>query len=277
MARAQPRHRSRSRGGTAALWWGIVLIALAVFALIALALAYYHVPRKPVLDATTLCPTTGPHGIIVVLVDTSDDLPSTTQQEVLGLLNDQINSLPDFYRLDIRVLDIPKSRSRSLFSKCNPGDGEGLTEWTSNPGLARMRWRESFERPAKEAVIGSLSSARAKNSPIMGAIQDIALDQFSAGAVQGIPKTLVVISDMLEFTPDYGQYHGDLSWQRYKQSPAYLKYRTDLHDAHVKIDYVRRNVIPPKFESVQHIEFWRQWIIDNGGVYEPAHSLQGLG
>ena len=93
-----------------------MLIASAVFALIALALAYYYVPRKPVLDATTLCPTTGPHGIIVVLVDTSDDLPSTTQQEVLGLLNDQINSLPDYYRLDIRVLDIPEiAQPFSLF------------------------------------------------------------------------------------------------------------------------------------------------------------------
>jgi hypothetical protein len=277
VARIQARGRSRLRDGTGALWWGIVLITLAALALIALALAYYYLPRKPVLDVSTLCPVTGPEGIIVVLVDTSDDLPATTQEEVLGLLTDQIKLLPDYYRLDIRVLDIPRSRSRSLFSKCNPGNGEGLSEWTNNPRIARMRWLESFEKPAKEAVDGSLASARSKSSPIMGAIQDIALDQFSTAAVQGVPKTLIVISDMLEFTPDYGQYQGDLSWQRYKQSPAYLKYRTDLHGAHVKIDYVRRKVLPLRFDSVQHIEFWRRWIIDNEGVYEPAHSLQGLG
>jgi hypothetical protein len=277
VARIQARRRNRSRSGAAPLWGGILLIVLAVLALFGLAAAYYLVPRKLVLDAATLCPVAGLQGITVILVDTSDDFPASTQQEVLGLLHDQIEALPEYFRLDIRVLDIPKSRSRSLFSKCNPGDGAGLNEWTSNPRLARMRWREGFEQPAKEAVNGSIASAKAKSSPIMAAIQDIALDEFSSAAVQKIPKTLIVISDMLEFTADYSQYQTDLSWQRYKQSPAYLKYRTDLHGAHVKIDYVRRKAVPPKFETVRHVEFWQQWIIDNNGIYDPAHSLQGLG
>ena len=57
-------------------------------------------------------------------------------------------------------------------------------------------------------------------------------------------KTLYVISDMIEYTRDYSQYPraGDLSFQRYKQSPAYLKFRTDLHGATVIIRYVTRLV-----------------------------------
>ncbi len=278
MARLQPRSHSRSRGGTSALWWGIALIGCAVVALGLLAVFYFTLPRKPVLQASDLCPVTGPEGINVVLVDTSDDLPPTTQQEVRTLLKDQITALPAYYRLDIRVLDIQLARSRSLFSKCNPGDGVGLSEWTSNPRLARMRWIESFDRPAGEAVKWSLAPAKAKSSPIMGAIQDVALDEFSAASVQGIPKTLIIISDMLEFTPDYGQYpnQGDLSFQRYKRSAAYLKFRTDLHGAHVTIDYVQR-ALPVKIDTVRHIEFWKNWIIDNQGTFELAHRLQGVG
>ena len=34
-------------------------------------------PARPVLDAQSLCPVSGPQGITVVLVDTSDDLPET--------------------------------------------------------------------------------------------------------------------------------------------------------------------------------------------------------
>ncbi len=278
MARLQPRSHSHSRGGTPALWWGIALIGCAVVALGALAIVYLTLPQKPVLQAGDLCPTTGPKGITVVLVDTSDDLAPTTQQEVRTLLKDQIIALPAYYRLDIRVLDIPMARSRSLFAKCNPGDGAGLSEWTSNPRRARMRWIESFGQPAEEAIKWSLASAKAKSSPIMAAIQDIALDEFSAASLQGIPKTLIVISDMLEFTPDYGQYpsQGDLSYQRYKRSSAYLKFRTDLHGAHVTIDYVQR-ALPIKIDTVRHIEFWKDWIIDNQGTVDLIHRLQGVG
>ena len=275
MARVQARSRSRARGGGSPLWWGIALIGCAVAALSALAMFYVTVPRKPVLQAGDLCPVKGPQGITAVLIDTSDDLLSTTQKEVHTLLNDQITTLPTYYKLDIRVLDIPNVRSRSLFSMCNPGDGAGLSEWTDNPRLARLRWIESFDKPAEEAIKGSLASAKAKSSPIMAAIQDIALDDFSASSVQGIPKSLIVISDMLEFTPYYGQYpsQGDLSYERYRHSPAYLKFRTDLHGARVTIDYVQRPEV--KIDPYRHGVFWKDWIDDNRGTIEIIHRLQG--
>ncbi len=100
------------------------------------------------LDPQSLCPVSGPQGVTVVLVDTSDDLPETTRREVLGQLDDMITTLPPFFRLDIRVLDIAGVRSRSLFSRCNPGDGAGLSEWTDNPRIARLRWIEDFRKPA---------------------------------------------------------------------------------------------------------------------------------
>jgi hypothetical protein len=99
-----------------------------------------------------------------------------------------------------------------------------------------MRWVENFRKPAADAVKSSIASAKANSSPIMAAIQDIAIDQFSSAASQNAKKTLFVISDMIEYTRDYSQYPraGDLSFPRYKQSPAYLKFRTDLHGAAVK-------------------------------------------
>jgi hypothetical protein len=274
VARRQPRGRSSAQGAGAAIG-GIALIFLALAALGALALFYFSVTPKPRLDTASLCPVDGPQGIIVVLVDTSDDLPQPAQREVLGMLEDQITALPAYYRLDVRVLDIAGGRSRSLFSRCNPGDGTGLSEWTDNPRLSRMRWLDDFRQPAKDAVKSSLSSASAKSSPIMGAIQDIAIDQFSSSAAQKVEKKLIVISDMLEFTPLYSQYPGagDLSYLRFKRSPAYLKFRTDLHDARVKIEYVQQTQVT--IDSVKHIEFWKEWIVDNRGVFDGARRLQG--
>ncbi len=254
---------------------GIALIFLALAALGILAVFYFSVTPKPKLDPASLCPVDRPAGITVVLVDTSDDLPKPAQRQVLGLLEDQITELADYHRLDIRVLDIANNRSRSLFSKCNPGDGTGLSEWTDNPRIARMRWLENFREPARAAIKNSLSSAKAKSSPIMGAIQDIAIDQFSSAAAQKVEKKLIVISDMLEFTSLYSQYPnaGDLSFQRFKRSPAYLKFRTDLHDAHVKIEYVQQT--QATIDSVRHIEFWKEWITDNRGIFDGARRLQG--
>jgi hypothetical protein len=109
----------------------------------------------------------------------------------------------------------------------------------------------------------------------MAALQDIAINQFSSGAVQSIPKTLVVVSDMIEFTKDYTQYPpADLSYRRFVKSSAYPKYRTDLHSAVLNIEYIaRRNV---KMDTVQHIAFWKDWAVDNRGKLGIARRLQGV-
>lgn len=277
MARKRPRRQSASGIGWAGIG-GILLILVAIACGGVLAYFYFSTPKRPVLDAQSLCPVDGPHGINVVLVDTSDDLPEATRREVQVVLDDLIATLPSFYKLDIRVLDIAGARSRSLFSKCNPGDGAGLSEWTDNPRIARLRWIESFRKPAAEAVKNSMASAKAASSPLMAAIQDIAIYQFSSAANQNAKKTLIVISDMIEYTREYSQYPaaGDLSFQRYKQSPAYLKFRTDLHGAGVTIRYVTRQPKgQPLLNDLKHAEFWIQWMKENGASSVEVKRLQG--
>ena len=277
MARRRPRQRS-----SPALGWsgfgGVLLLLMAISSGAALAYFYFAAPERPVLDPQSLCPVSGPRGITVVLVDTSDDLPETTRREVLGQLDDMITTLPPLYKLDIRVLDVTGTKSRSLFSKCNPGDGAGLSEWTDNPRIARLRWIEDFRKPAADAVKSSIAAAQSKSSPIMAAIQDIAIGEFSSAASESAKKTLYIISDMIEFTRDYSQYPraGDLSFQRYKQSPAYLKFRTDLHGAAVIIRYVtRQSGGQPLLDGTRHMEFWKAWIEDNRGVFGSVKRLQG--
>ena len=277
MARRPPRQRSSPGFGWSGLG-GVLLLLLAVVSGAALGYFYFSAPARPTLDPQSLCPVQGPQGITVALVDTSDDLPETTRREVLGQLDDMITMLPPFYKLDIRVLDIAGVRSRSLFSKCNPGDGAGLSEWTDNPRIARLRWIEDFRKPAAEAVKSSVAAAKANSSPIMAAIQDIAIDQFSSATSASVKKTLYVISDMIEFTRDYSQYPraGDLSFQRYRQSPAYLKFRTDLHGAAVILRYVTRQTAGQQaVDGTKHMEFWKAWIEDNRGSFGGVKRLQG--
>lgn len=274
MARTRRRRSQKGDLGLAAVG-GVALFLLAAIALATFGWYYFSTPTKLVLNARDNCPTVGPNGISIVLVDTSDDLPPATKNEVQKILDDLVSSTPQYYLLEIRVLDVPLNRSSILFSRCNPGDGTGLNKWTDNERLAKSRWLETFRKPAEEAIRKSVTSAKAASSPIMAAIQDLAIDQFSSEHARKIPKKLMVISDMIEHTRDYSQYPrgGDLSYQRFKQSPAYLKYRTNLYGAKITIDYVTRPTVMP--DTNRHAEFWSTWVKDNSGALDLMHRLQG--
>ena len=67
-----------------------------------------------------------------------------------------------------------------------------------------------------------------------------------------------------------------MSFQRYKQSPAYLKFRTDLHGATVILRYVTRQTGNQQIvDSTKHMEFWKAWIEDNRGSFGGVKRLQG--
>ena len=253
--------------------------ALAVLSLAVLAAgAYYYftLPRPPVLDRASLCPVGGPRAITAILLDSTDEIPDIGKREIKTILTDIAETLPDYALLDLRLLDPAAAGGRPIFAKCNPGDGSGLSEYTGNPRLARQRWMDEFRQPLEQALAAGLKPTPGKTSPIMETIQRIAVERFSGRTAEGIPKALVLVSDMLEHQPDYSQYSGDLSFARYKASRAYKKLQTDLHGAAVSIYYIQRATAKP-VNSASHIQFWADWIRDNNGQFKQASKLQGEG
>ena len=103
-----------------------------------------------------------------------------------------------------------------------------------------------------------------------------AVDRFSGRVAEEIPKSLVLVSDMIEHEPDYSQYVGDLSYNRFRTSRAYKRLQTDLHGADVMIYYIQRQTGRP-INSVDHIRFWADWVRDNNGRFKEANKLQGMG
>jgi hypothetical protein len=192
------------------------------------------------------------------------------------MLADRAETLPIRALLEIRLLDPQVAGGRPIFARCNPGDGSGLSEYTANPMLARKRWMDGFREPLEAALQSGLRPSPGKTSPIMETIQRIAVERFTGRTAQEIPKSLILISDMLEHEPDYSQYSGDLSYDRYKGSRAYRKFRTNLYGAEVMIYYVQRQSAKP-INSTDHIRFWAEWIRDNNGRLKAATKLQGVG
>jgi hypothetical protein len=270
------RRRSRTPGDLSKHLAGGVLTALALGVLATGAYVYATLARPPTLEPTSLCPVHGPQSETVVLLDSTDEIPEIAKHEIRTTLIDMAETLPQYELLEIRLLDPKIAGGRMIFSKCNPGDGSNLSEYTANPRLAKQRWMDGFREPLDEAMEAGFRPAPGKTSPIMETIQQIAVDRFTGRNVEDIPKTLVVISDMLQHGPDYSQYSGDLSFDRFKGSSAYRKVRTDLHGAAVEIYYIQRATGRP-INSVDHIRFWADWIRDNNGRFKQASKLQGVG
>ncbi len=255
---------------------GGALTVLALSVLAAGAYVYATVARPPALDRTSLCPVDGPHSVSVVLLDSTDEIPDIAKREIRTMLVDKAETLPTYELLEIRLLDPKLAGGRLIFSKCNPGDGSDLSEYTSNPRLAKQRWMDAFRQPLDQALDAGFNPAPGNTSPIMETIQRIAVERFTGRAVEDVPKSLVVISDMLQYGPDYSQYTGDLSYDRFRASSAYKKVQTDLHGADVQIYYIQRLTGRP-INSVDHIRFWAEWIRDNNGRFKQASKLQGVG
>ncbi len=269
LRRASPRDvRKHVLGGT--------LVAVALGVLAAGAYVYVTAARPPLLDRVSLCPVDGPRAVTVVLLDSTDEIPDIGKHEIRTVLLDMAETVPVHGLLDLRLLDPEAPGGRQIFAKCNPGDGAGLSEYTANPRIARKRWLEGFRQPLEKALEAGFQPAPGKTSPIMETVQRIAVDRFSGHAAEEIPKSLVLVSDMLEHEADYSQYTGDLSYGRYKASRAYKKLQTDLHGAEVTIYYVQRVTSKP-ISSLDHIRFWADWVRDNKGHFKLANKLQGEG
>jgi hypothetical protein len=276
LSRRAPRRRSSNPGELRKHLLGGALTVLALGVLAAGAYVYATVARPPTLDQTTLCPVDGPRAVAEVLLDSTDEIPDIAKREIRTMLVDTAETLPAYHLLEIRLLDPKMPGGKTIFAKCNPGDGSGLSEYTANPRLARQRWLDGFRAPLDGALEAGFQPLPGKTSPIMETIQQIAVERFTGRAADQVPKSLVVISDMLQHGPDYSQYNGDLSFGRFKTSRAYKKVQTDLHGADVLIYYIQRKTGKP-INSADHIKFWADWIHDNNGRLKQASKLQGVG
>ncbi len=278
MARRLRSSRGRTGGGGEG--WKIALGVVALLiGLSGIGSIFYfkHTSEKPIVrDQATLCPVNGPHSIQVILLDATDDLPAAAKKEIASLLGDAVSGAPTNELVEIRLLDPANRGGKTIFSRCNPGDGSGLSEWTSNPTIARRRWVESFQIPVQTALASGLRPSQANVSPILATLQTIALERFTGREAQSLPKRLLVLSDLIEHGPKYSQYGGKVSYADFKKSDLYKDVRTNLNGAAVTFYQVQRRTRNP-IPSAGLIQFWIDWVADNNGQFKEALKLQGLG
>lgn len=271
-----PRYRKRKQATQRKNLIGSLLI-FAVLGLVAfLAFFRYELQNKQLAyDTETLCPSNITSPKYVALVFDKSDAYNKIQQQFLRRFFDDFkaNLLPGT-RISIYVIDAHNNKEIAPdFVVCVPRTGDDANALYENPKLIRQRWHERFEQPLDLAINGFMQPAQADFSPIMEVFQTISLSAFPLGS-ETVPKQIILISDMLQHTPEWSHYRGQMDFSNLQKTLYYQRINTDLQQAEVNILYVRREGME-KLQNKRHAFFWSDFIQSIGGRVTLIEKIDG--
>ncbi|WP_223545208.1 hypothetical protein [Pseudomonas sp. A-B-19] len=255
------------------------LLAILLIILAAGAAAWfgYAAFTKETFDKATLCPSKGPRGQYVVLIDNTSPFPFT-QKAAMGqrLKNMVLNEIPEGYLLTVFLLDEDyKNNESPIFEKCNPGQWGDKNQYTSSKNFVTRDFNEKFAKPL-DAVVHQISlEERSKNSPVFEILQLAGIHGFQHGNVQG-DKKLIVYSDMMANMPQFSMYKGALpTYAEFRKTPyGHLSVAPGLEGASVTINLLaadQKTVPYPKLT-----QFWAEYFEANGASLEAIEPMEGL-
>ena len=72
-------------------------------------------------------------------------------------------------------------------------------------------------------------------------------------------KKLFIFSDMLQYSPVADHYRDSVNFQKFSDSPEYLKVRTDLTGVTIRVLYIRRFGGEKFQKGTAHAKFWQEY------------------
>lgn len=253
---------------------GTVLFLLAIGMFAGFGHLLLKAESQVALDKTSLCPVDGPRSITAVLLDVTDPISDATSIDLRNEFQEAVANIPIGGLLQVYALTEEEGKLTRTFSGCNPGNGESVDQWTSNPRLAQHRWEQGFQKPLSELAGRISEGSTGRQSPIMAGIQRINLEAFGLPAYRSLPKTLIVASDMIEHTSAFSMYGDGPSFKKFEASDARNRFRTPLEGVSVRVLEFQRPGM--KFSAEDLAAFWNEWVGSNAGVMTSFKRLQGV-
>jgi hypothetical protein len=235
--------------------------------------AYYMASRQAGLDKESLCPASGPAGHYVLLVDKTDPL-TFTQKEAFTVTLQQfvVKRIPEGYLLSVFVLGEDfKETAKPLIERCNPGNGQDKSEFTENVRQLKKQYEAGFLEPLLKQSDALLGTQPAKFSPIFEMMQLVAINGFRKHDVKG-PRRLVVMSDMLQNTPQFSMYKGPVDYSTFAASPYGQKTQFELRGVDVEIHYLMNS---PQLQTKRNLKFWEDYFDKAGARIVAVRPLEG--
>lgn len=252
---------------------GSVLLIISTI-IIAGGLSLYYLNNKGnEINSVTLCPSSGPSGHLVILVDKTDPLNFTQKKSFQVLLEEIISTKVEPGEL-VSVFALGedhKATAEPLINLCNPGDAKDKSELTSNIKRLVDRYENQFRLPMLKLSQELTSQEPANYSPILEMIQLVSIDGFRKESVNG-PRRLVLISDMLHHTPNYSMYKNNYDYKKFLDTDYGRKMNVDLAGVQVELHYVLNT---PKYQTRKHLKFWEDYFSNAGARIILVRPLEG--
>lgn len=228
-------------------------------------------------DTVTLCPSTGITGVTAVLIDTTDGITPVSKADALNQLSTIVRSTAPGELVEVfQTAPIVGEPLPSVTTLCNPGSPDLADPLISNPVLVQQRWDQQFEGPLDELFTELLHAEEATTSPLMESIQSIAVTSFGKLGRQTVPKTLVVVSDLLQNTSNYSHYSHVVDFGSFSaDTDAYRALAADLRGVDVEILYLQRKT-ERAISGNDVVNFWYAWLDEHGAGRVHTTKLAGL-
>jgi len=208
-----------------------------------------------------------------VLIDPTDPLTPDEVYTVRRELQRRIEALKPGERFSLLAIQ-PQPQgpvTETLFSRCRPRDGTDANPLTENQAQLQKRYREAFEEPFKRALtrLGELPGANP--SPIMESLHEVAtLREFAFAP--GAHRTLLLVSDLLQHTHKYSQYHQAAS--AVALSPSVL---ADVQGVLAGVDVLvllRTSTAMCPWQTPAHARVWETYMQQAGVASYQVKKLQ---
>lgn len=258
-----------------------LMLSLGIAAAVSIAVLciYFGVKsyQRETYDKVTLCPSKGPNGQYVVLIDNTSPFPFTQKAALKQRLKDMVLAdLPAGAVLTVFLLGEDfKHSGEPVFEKCNPGQWRGDEALTKTKKFVDKDFNEKFFKPL-EAVVNKIPlDVRGKTSPIFEMLQLASINGFKHQNAEG-EKHLIIFSDMAANTSEFSMYRNpQLNYKDFVRTSYYSKsVAPALADVSVKINMMTAepNVAP----FAKRSEFWAQYFSANGADLESVDPMEGL-
>jgi hypothetical protein len=247
-------------------------LALLVVGVIISGAAYYMSTRPKEL-MPNMCPSDGPLGHYVLLVDKTDPLTFTQKQAFSVILRELVEKrIPEGYLLSVFVLGEDfKENAAPIVELCNPGNGSDKSELTANLKKLRRQYEERFVEPLLKQSDALLSAQSAKASPIFEMMQLVGINAFRKQDVKG-ERRLIVMSDMLHNTVQFSMYRGAVDYVAFADSNYGKKTQLELRDVEVELHYLMNT---PQLQTKRNLKFWEDYFSKAGARIVAVRPLEG--
>lgn len=255
----------------------IVGAGLIAVTLLGVGTAFYLKSQSAAVptDPATLCPTKRPpSAVAVILLDVSDKFSEPQRIQIQNQLARLRDSIPRFGLVEVYTVDRLRRRvTEPVVHVCNPGTGADLSRIYQNPELARKKW-DGFAARLTSDIDRQISAPALSTSPIFEAIQSTALKTFGNPEYDGLPKRLVIVSDLLQHVPGgLSMYDGVPSFGAFQKTPYFSRVRSDLGDVSVLVFYLARPGVVE--QNREHIVFWDRYFQSQGATVEGVEKVFG--